>query len=134
MNTRAFTLIEIMVTVGILALLATLLITKTEGIFSRGQQTVAKTFVRDTIKTALEQYRMDQGSYPSTAEGLAVLSTAPANAASTWHGPYTDVVPLDPWGQAYQYRYPGIRNKSGYDLYSKGADKTEGTEDDVGNW
>ena len=42
--------------------------------------------------------------------------------------------PLDPWGEAYQYRSPGTHNKSGYDLFSKGPDKTEGTEDDIGNW
>ncbi|MFZ5495060.1 MAG: type II secretion system major pseudopilin GspG [Verrucomicrobiota bacterium] len=133
-NHRAFTLLEMIVVLGILALLATLLITKTEGIFGRGQETVAKVFVRDSLKTALERYRMDLGSYPTTAEGLAVLVTAPANAAGNWHGPYTDPIPPDPWGQPYQYRCPGTRNKSGYDLFSKGIDKTEGTDDDIGNW
>jgi len=137
-NQRAFTLLEIIVMVGILALLATLLITKTEGIFGNSQQTIAKIFVRDSLKTALERYRMDLGSYPTTAEGLGVLMTAPANAAGNWRGPYADTPggkpPLDPWGEAYQYRYPGTHNKSSYDLFSKGMDKTEGTEDDIGNW
>ncbi|HEX2860731.1 MAG TPA: type II secretion system major pseudopilin GspG [Lacunisphaera sp.] len=137
-NNRAFTLIEIIVMVGILALLATLLITKTEGIFEGSQQTIAKIFVRDSLKTALERYRMDLGSYPSTAEGLGVLTAAPANASGNWRGPYADIpggkAPVDPFGEPYQYRYPGTRNKSGYDLFSKGKDKTEGTEDDIGNW
>ena len=83
-NNRAFTLLEIIVMVGILALLATLLITKTEGIFGNSQKTIAKIFVQDSLKTALERSRMDLGSYPSTAEGLAVLMAAPANAAGNW--------------------------------------------------
>jgi len=137
-NSRAFTLLEIIVMVGILALLATLLITKTEGIFGNSQQAIARIFVRDSLKTALERYRMDLGSFPTTAEGLSVLMTAPANAAGTWHGPYADTPggkpPLDPWGEPYQYRSPGTHNKTGYDLFSKGPDKTEGTDDDIGNW
>ena len=52
--------------------------------------------------------------------------------------PYADTpggkAPLDPWGEPYQYRSPGTHNKTGYDLFSKGPDKTEGTEDDIGNW
>ena len=139
-NNRAVTLLEIIVMVGILALLATLLITKTEGIFGNSQQTIARIFVRDSLKTSLERYRMDLGSFPSTGEGLAVLMAAPATAAGTgnWRGPYADTPggkpPLDPWGEPYQYRSPGTHNKTGYDLFSKGPDKTEGTEDDIGNW
>ncbi len=139
-NNRAFTLLEIIVMVGILALLATLLITKTEGIFGNSQQTIARIFVRDSLKTSLERYRMDLGSFPTTGEGLVVLMTAPATTAGTgnWRGPYADAPggkpPLDPWGEPYQYRSPGTHNKTGYDLFSKGPDKTEGTEDDIGNW
>lgn len=137
-NNRAFTLLEIIVMVGILALLATLLITKTEGIFGNSQQTIARIFVRDSLKTALERYRMDLGSYPTTAEGLVVMMTAPANAAGNWRGPYVETPggkpPLDPWGEPYQYRSPGTQNKTGYDLFSKGPDKTEATADDIGNW
>ena len=137
-DNRAFTLLEIIVMVGILALLATLLITKTEGIFGNSQKTIAKIFVQDSLKTSLERYRMDLGSFPSTSEGLAVLMSAPANAAGNWRGPYADTPggkpPLDPWGEPYQYRSPGTHNKSSYDLFSKGPDKTEGTDDDIGNW
>ncbi len=142
-NNRAFTLLEIIVMVGILALLATLMITKVEGVFGSSQQTIAKIFVRDSAKTPLERYRMDMGSYPSTGEGLTVLMTPPAATSSStstgsWHGPYLDTpggkLPNDPWGEPYQYRYPGTHNKSGYDLFSKGVDKAEGTDDDIGNW
>ena len=82
--------------------------------------------------------RIDMGDYPSTNEGLAVLLTPPGNAGDKWHGPYIDAVggklPVDPWGQPYEYRYPGVKNPGGYDLFSKGPDKTADTADDIGNW
>ena len=133
---RAFTLLEVIIMVGILALLAGLLITKTEGIFGRSQEAVARIFVRDSLKTSMERYRMDLGGYPTTAEGLMALISAPANASDRWHGPYIteSKIPTDPWGEPYQYAYPGTHNKSGYDLWSKGPDKQSGTEDDIGNW
>lgn len=135
---RAFTLIEVLVVVAIVGLLAGLLITNTDRIFGQSQETVARVFVRDTMKIALMRYKADTGSYPTTAEGLAVLLTAPAGAANRWRGPYLDLpggrLPVDPWGEPYQYRFPGVKNTGGYDLYSKGEDKVDGTADDIGNW
>ncbi|HWA29303.1 MAG TPA: type II secretion system major pseudopilin GspG [Lacunisphaera sp.] len=137
-SNRAFTLIEIVVMLGILALLAALMINNIGGIFGSSQQKIAKMFVQDTLKISLERYRMDMGSYPSTAEGLSALITAPTNAGAGWQGPYIQTpdgkMQLDPFGEPYQYRQPGTHNKSGYDLFSKGVDKSEGTEDDIGNW
>ena len=64
--------------------------------------------------------------------------TAPTNKPERWNGPYLDApggkVPLDPYGEPYQYRCPGEKNKNGYDLWSKGVDRTDGTPDDIGNW
>ena len=137
-SSRAFTLSEILVVVAIIGLLAGLLFTNTDKIFGQSQEVVAKVFVRDSLKTALTRYRIDVGDYPSTADGLAALLTAPASAGDRWRGPYADVqgnkLPMDPWGEPYQYRYPGMKNKGGYDLFSKGPDKAEGTDDDIGNW
>ena len=134
----AFTLLEILVVLAIIGLLAGLAITNADKIFGDSQGAVAKIFVRDSLKTSLVRYRIDVGDYPSTAEGIAALLAAPANKADRWRGPYIDVqggvAPVDPWGEPYQYRYPGVKNKGGYDLFSKGVDKAEGTEDDIGNW
>lgn len=139
-NSRAagFTLLEILVVLAIIGLLAGLAISNSDKIFGQSQEAVAKVFVRDSLKTSLVRYRIDLGDYPSTAEGMQALLTAPAGKAERWHGPYIDAsgdrVPVDPWGEPYQYRYPGVKNKDSYDLFSKGPDKTEGTGDDVGNW
>jgi general secretion pathway protein G len=133
-----FTLLEILVVLAILGLLAGLAISNSDKIFGQSQEAVAKVFVRDSLKTSLVRYRIDLGDYPSTAEGLQALLVAPANKAEQWRGPYMDApggrVPNDPWNEPYQYRYPGVKNKGGYDLFSKGVDKAEGTEDDLGNW
>jgi type II secretion system protein G len=70
---QAFTLIEILVVVAIIGLLAGLLITNTDKIFGSSQETVARVFVRDSLKTSLVRYKIDLGDYPTTAEGLEAL-------------------------------------------------------------
>lgn len=133
-----FTLLEILVVLAIIGLLVGLVVSNTDKIFGQSQEAVAKIFVRDSLKTPLTRYRIDLGDYPSTSEGLAVLVVAPNNAADKWRGPYLDVpggkLPVDPWGQPYEYRYPGVKNPGSYDLYSRGPDKTADTADDIGNW
>ncbi len=137
-SSGGFTLLEILVTLAIIGLLAGLAISNSDKIFGQSQETVARIFVRDSLRTAFVRYRMDMGDYPSTNEGLAALIAAPANKADQWHGPYIETpggrAPTDPWGEPYRYRYPGTKNKGGYDLYSVGPDKNDGTEDDIGNW
>lgn len=134
----AFTLLEILVTLAIIGLLAGLAISNSDKIFGQSQEAVARIFVRDSLKTSLTRYNMDVGNFPSTAEGLNALVTPPANKAERWRGPYAAApggqLPVDPWGEPYRYRYPGTKNKNGYDLFSVGPDKAEGTEDDIGNW
>lgn len=136
--TVGFTLLEILVTLAIIGLLAGLAISNSDKIFGQSQEAVARIFVRDSLRTAFVRYRMDMGDYPSTTEGLAALVAAPANKSDQWHGPYIETpgnkVPTDPWGESYRYRYPGTKNKGGYDLYSVGPDKADGTDDDIGNW
>ena len=133
---RGFTLLEIMIALAILGLLVGLAVTNLDSIFGDAQTSTAKLFVRESIKLPLTSYRIKMGDYPSTAEGLQALITAPSGKEGQWTGPYfsDSKIPLDPWGEPYIYRYPGVHNKNGYDIFSKGPDKTEGTADDIGNW
>lgn len=137
-SSSAFTLIEVLLSLAIVGLLVGLAVTNADKILGGSSESVAKIFVRDALKTSLTRYKIDMGDYPSSAEGLSALLTAPASKADRWRGPYIEVtggkLPLDPWGEAYRYRYPGTKNKGSYDLYSVGVDKADGTEDDVGNW
>ena len=103
----------------------------------------ARTFadVRGGLKFVLQMFKDDCGRYPTTTEGLKILITPPANGSLTnWRGPYIDLpeAPKDSWGHEYIYRFPGVHNTNGYDLYSKGPDgvsKSDGHDaDDIGNW
>jgi len=133
---RGFTLLEIMIALAILGLLVGLSVSNFAGVFDGAQAKTAHLFVNESIKLPLTSYRIQMGDYPSTAEGLQALITAPSAHADQWRGPYLQdtKLPLDPWKEPYVYRYPGTKNKTGYDIFSKGPDKTEGTKDDIGNW
>jgi len=133
-----FTLLEILGVLAILAMLATLAVTQIDKVFSSSQQTVVQVFVSDSLRVPLLRYRMDMGDYPTTAQGLEALLQAPANSGTRWKGPYLQVrggsKQLDPWGQPYEYRGPGLKNPASYDVFSAGPDRKAGTEDDIGNW
>jgi general secretion pathway protein G len=133
---RAFTMMELLVVLAILGLLAGLAISNVTGIFGGAQESTARLFVKESLKTSLFTYRMMMSDYPTTAEGLQALVTAPAGKEGKWRQPFIEggKVPLDPWGEPYQYAYPGTKTKGSYDLWSKGADKQSGTADDIGNW
>ncbi|HEX2854209.1 MAG TPA: type II secretion system major pseudopilin GspG [Opitutaceae bacterium] len=133
---RGFTMMELLVVIGILALLATLAIVNVQGIFGGAQIDTTRLFVKESMSNPLMAYRLSMGDYPTTGEGLQALTAAPGNKSDRWRGPYVKdgKIPLDPWGEPYQYRYPGVKNKGGYDLWSKGVDKIDGNEDDIGNW
>jgi len=137
-KSRAFTLVEILVVITIIGLLAGLTIANFGKLFGGSQIDIAKLFVNQSMKTPLVTYRLQMGGYPSTEEGLAALAAAPSGKADRWRGPYvadgTKFPITDPWGEPYQYRCPGVHNKDGYDLWSKGPDRTDATDDDIGNW
>lgn len=133
---NGFTILEILVVLAIIGLIVGLAVSKLGGYFDRAQIQSAQLFVRTTLATPLTAYKVATGSYPTTSEGLQALVTPPASKADrfpTGEG-LLDKLPTDPWGEVYQYQYPGTHNKNSYDLWSKGPDKQSGTEDDIGNW
>lgn len=132
---KAFTILEVLVVLFILGMLITVLFRNSEKIIGQGSESVAKIFVNESVRVPLFSYRSNMGSYPTTEQGLQALITPPANNADKWRGPYFEggKLPLDPWGQPYQYRRPGTKNPDGYDVFSFGPDGVE-SDDDIGNW
>jgi general secretion pathway protein G len=132
---RGFTLTEILIAIALIVAVVTLSVTNLIGVIGHGQEDVAKTFVNDAMQTSLLNYRTNTGSFPTTDEGLKALITQPMGKMG-WKGPYvaTKEISKDPWGVEYRYRFPGVKNPDGYDLWSLGPDRVEGTNDDIGNW
>ncbi|HEY7566444.1 MAG TPA: type II secretion system major pseudopilin GspG [Gemmatimonadaceae bacterium] len=127
---RGFTLLELVVVIIVLGLLAAIVAPQILGRVSDARTTSAETQVT-LFGTALDNYRLDNGAYPTTEQGLAALREKPTRAPipTNWRGPYLRKdVPLDPWGKPYIYRSPGERNVSGYDLSSLGRDGKPGGE------
>ena len=102
------------------------------------EMNTAQAFVTSGIRLPFESYRFSMADYPTTAEGLRALAIPPADKEkyAIWSGPYIggNGTPLDPWGNPYQYTYPGTQKPLGYDLWSMGPDGISGTADDIGNW
>ncbi len=131
----AFTLLEILIVLALVGLLAGVLITNVDRIFGDSQVQIAEQQVNESFRAPLMSYRIHMGSYPTTEEGLEALIRAPEGRSDRWRGPYLErnEVPRDPWGNPYQYRYPGERNSNGYDLYSYGPDGQD-SDQNIGNW
>ena len=126
---RGFSLVELLVVLVILGLLVGIVAPNFMGKAEQSRSDVAKVQI-ENLHVALQTYRMDVGQYPSTEQGLAALMQAPAEVAEYWHGPYLNKqMPVDPWRNPYQYRYPAD-NLQGLALYSMGPDGAEGGEGD----
>ncbi|WP_423226995.1 type II secretion system major pseudopilin GspG [Marinobacter halodurans] len=126
-----FTLIEIMVVMVILGLLVAIVAPNILGRSDQARVTVAQTQMSN-IANALDLYRLDNGSYPSTQQGLQALVTKPSGSPEpkNWNPDgYLKSVPEDPWGNEYQYISPGVNGP--YDLFSYGSDGREGGEGDA---
>lgn len=130
---QGFTLIEIMVVILILGLLATLVVQSLRGATDKAKRTKAIADISE-LKTALDRYYIDNGSYPTSDQGLQALVAPPAqqglsdsgnggaSSSSYEDGGYVEKVPLDPWGNPYFYQSDG----NSYTLKSFGADGAEG--------
>jgi general secretion pathway protein G len=134
---HGFTLLEVMVVVVILGILAALVVPK---IISRPDEARVIAAKQDiaSLMQALRLYRLDNQRYPTTEQGLQSLVTRPATAPlpPNWKaGGYVERLPKDPWGNPYQYLYPGVQGE--VDVFSFGADGMqggEGNDADVGSW
>ena len=131
---RAFTLIEVLLAIAMISLLAVIVVTNVDKTMTSSQTKITESFVNGSLATPMMTFKLAVGRYPTTEEGLDALLTAPESVADKWKGPYVRNLPLDPWGNKYQYRYPAVKSKDGYDVWSMGPDGQNETEDDIGNW
>jgi general secretion pathway protein G len=132
---RGFTLVEIMVVVVIIGILAVLVVPRVVGRTDEAKTAAAKHDIA-AVMQALKLYRLDNGRYPTTEQGLAALVTKPQGAPvpPNWKQ-YLDRVPKDPWHNVYQYLNPGVRGE--IDVFTLGADSQpggSGADADIGSW
>jgi general secretion pathway protein G len=127
-SAAGFTFIEIMVVVAILAILAALVVPRVMGRTDEAKRTAAKVQIRN-IEGALQLYKLDNGIYPSTEQGLKALVEKPTTGVipKKWKVEgYLAKVPDDPWGNAYKYASPVP--KGDYEITSFGTDGESGGE------
>lgn len=125
---RAFTLMEILVVIVVIGVLAGLVAPLVFRNVGDAKVSAARAQL-EMFSLALEQYRMDNDYYPSSAQGLEALRTSPAGDPEprNWRGPYLrKAIPLDPWGHPYLFVSPGIANPTTFDLVSYGRDGRPG--------
>jgi len=134
LNEEGFSLIELLIVMVILGLLAGLVGPKLFGHVDSSKQKTAKSQI-SLFESALDTYRLDNGKFPTSEQGLKALRERPEGEAR-WKGPYLPKeVPLDPWGHPYLYRAPGEHGD--YDLIAYGADNSpggEGNDTDIVSW
>jgi general secretion pathway protein G len=134
---KGFSLIEIMVVIVILGILASYVAVKVTGQTDEARHTQARVQI-ETFKTALDLYRLDNGSYPTTEQGLGALVSPPTvgKLPRKWReGGYIAKIPKDPWANEYLYLAPG--NNGDFDITSYGNDNEpggEGSDADVNSW
>lgn len=136
---QGFTLIELMVVIVILGILAGLIVPRIMGRPEEAKQLKAKLQI-ESLETSLKLYKLDNGTYPTTDQGLQALIEAPSSGAlpQKWReGGYLEKgrLPKDPWGGEFVYLSPGVHGD--YDLISYGADGVpggEGRDQDINNW
>lgn len=130
---RAFTLIELLLVLVILAVLAAMIVPKFTKRSEQARIAATSTDIAN-MGTALDAFEIDTGRYPTSDEGLKALVEIPGNIKD-WKGPYLKrSANNDPWGNPYVYRAPGQHNSTSYDLYSFGPNGQEGGGDDIDNW
>ncbi|APV50432.1 type II secretion system protein GspG [Betaproteobacteria bacterium GR16-43] len=136
-NAPGFTLMEVLVVVAILAILAAIVVPQIMNRPDEARRVAAKADIAAIVQ-ALKLYRLDNGNYPATDQGLLALVQKPTSnpVPPNWkQGGYLERLPKDPWQSDYQYLNPGVRGE--IDVFSFGADRArggEGNNADIGNW
>ena len=136
-----FTILEIVVVLVLMAALYAVVMPNVGKRMDMGKQKTAEIQL-GFFKSMLEEYRLDNGMYPTTEQGLEALVTKPTipPIPENWNGPYTNDeagIPKDPWNRPYVYRCPGNHRPNSYDLFSMGSDGKEGgtgSAADITNW
>ena len=129
-----FTLIELLLVIVIIATLAAIVVPQLAGRSEDARIGAAKAQIA-SFETALDQYEVDNGAYPTSEQGLQALWVNPDPSKLTkWKGYLKKEVPNDPWGNPYVYKAPGVHHPKSYDILSSGPDGREGSDDDIGNW
>ncbi len=134
---EGFTLTEILLVVIIIGVLAGMIVPNLAGKSEQARRAAAKADIEANLSMALDMYELDNGTYPTTSQGLKALVQKPSDppVPENWSGPYLKkkVIPRDPWKNDYVYAFPGSHNTEGYDLSSLGQDGVE-SGDDVISW
>lgn len=128
---RGFTLLEMVIVLGIIGLI----IGGAIGVMGKVGEGAAIQRVKgdfNSLGSVLKMYKINNGFYPSTAQGLKALVTRPGGspAPKSWTA-LADRVPTDPWGQEYIYRFPGSKVATEFELVTKGKDGQLGSDDDI---
>ncbi|WP_333784206.1 type II secretion system major pseudopilin GspG [Thermocrinis sp.] len=129
---KGFTLIELLVVIVILGILAAIVVPRITGRVDEAKVEATKVQMK-AIKDSLEQYKLDNGFYPTTEQGLRALVEKPNTppVPNRWRQ-YLDKLPKDAWGNDFIYISPGVQRP--FELRSFGPDGREGTEDDIDVW
>lgn len=141
-RSRGFTLVEMLVVLAILVLLVSMVAPRVLKSQKKADRQTAETQI-GAFKKCLKFYALDMKDFPTTEDGLTALLSVPdgeeggETSSSKWDGPYIDrdEVPLDPWGNEYQYEFPATRGSGpDPDIWSYGPDGEDDTEDDIRSW
>ena len=131
---QGFTLVELMLVIIIIGVLVAMVAPRLTGRSRQAREAATQADINAHLSAGLDLFELDNGRFPTTAEGLEALRTAPSGVRR-WKGPYLKrPIPMDPWGRPYIYRSPGQNNREDYDLFFHGPDGVEGNKDDITNW
>ena len=133
---KAFTLMEMLLVLGIIALLIGMGTYMMVGVLGDAEEGKVKADIQ-SLKASLIRYKTKVGIYPTTGQGLKALAKRPSDGPKgngSWKALIKEQALYDPWGSEYQYRYPATKGEDDWDIWSLGKDQSDNTGDEIGNW